>query len=103
MICFSCAVEIHWPLISDRLKMVLVRLQPYVTYQNGYLDVQLWLNRKLDITLETKQIVHFDFSHYLSMEKINRIKSSYPTRIRNRIYVEANVINMMSYGFFCFV
>ena len=42
------------------------------------------------------EIVNFHFSHYKSMGTISchRNQSSYSTRIKNTIYVEANVLSM---------
>ena len=49
-----------------------------------------------NIPNETEKIVNFLFSHYKSMGTISchSNQSSYPTGIKNTIYVEANVLSM---------
>ena len=49
-----------------------------------------------NIPNETEKIVNFLFSHYKSMGTISSHsnQSSYPTRIKNTTFVEANVLSM---------
>ena len=48
---------------------------------------------KSNIPNDLAEIVNFHFSHYKSMGTISSY-GSYPTRIENTIYLEANVLSM---------
>ena len=74
----------------------------------GLLNKHVCENKNKISPNETAETVNFHFSHYKSMETISchSNQSSYPTGIKNTIYVEDNVINMYakytlypSYGF----
>ena len=60
--------------------------------------INISVKKKSNISNETAETVNFHFSHYKSMGTISchSNQSSYPTGIKNTIYVEANVINMYS-------
>ena len=52
--------------------------------------------KKKNISSKTAETVNFQFSHYKSMGTISchSNQSSYPTRIKNTTFVEANVLSM---------
>ena len=52
--------------------------------------------KKTNISNETTETVNFRFSHYKSMGTISchSNQSSYPTGIKNTIYVDANAVSM---------
>ena len=54
------------------------------------------LKKNSNISSETAETVNFQFSHYMSMGTISchSNQSSYPTRIKNTTFVEANVLSM---------
>ena len=64
--------------------------------RRGLLNKHFSKKKIPNIPNETEKIVNFLFSHYKSMETISchSNQSSYPTRIKNMIYVEANVLSM---------
>ena len=57
---------------------------------------KFFCKKKSNIPNDLAEIVNFHFSHYKSMGTISchSNQSSYPTRIKNTIYVEANVLGM---------
>ena len=58
--------------------------------------INISVKKNQNIPNETEKIVNFLFSHYKSMGTISchSNQSSYPTGIKNTIYVEANVLSM---------
>ena len=52
--------------------------------------------KKSNISSKTTETVNFQFSHYKSMGTISchSNQSSYPTGIKNKTFVEANVLSM---------
>ena len=58
--------------------------------KHGGLLNKYFCKKNSNIPNDLAEIVNFHFSHYKSMGTI----SSYPTRIKNTTYVEANVLSM---------
>ena len=59
-------------------------------------SINISVKKKSNISSETAETVNFQFSHYKSMETLSchSNQSSYPTRIKNTTFVEANVLSM---------
>ena len=64
--------------------------------QPGGLLNKYFCKKKIKYPNDLAEIVNFHFSHYKSMGTISchSNQSSYPTRIKNTTYVEANVLSM---------
>ena len=64
--------------------------------QHGGLLNKHSVEKKIKYLLETAETVNFQFSHYKSMGTISchSNQSSYPTRMKNTTFVEANVLSM---------
>ena len=64
--------------------------------QHGELLNKQFCEKKSNISSETAETVNFQFSHYKSMGTISchGNQSSYPTKIKNTNFVEANVLSM---------
>ena len=64
--------------------------------QHGGLLNKHIFEKKSNISSETAETVNFQFSHYKSMVTISCYSNhiSYPTGIKNRTFVEANVLSM---------
>ena len=62
----------------------------------GLLNKHICDEKKQNISSKTAETVNFYFSHYKSMGTIsfNSNQNSYPTRIKNTTYIEANVLSM---------
>ena len=62
----------------------------------GLLNKQFCKKKKSNMPNDLAEIVNFHFSHYKSMGTISchSNHSSYPIRIKNTTYVEANVLSM---------
>ena len=62
----------------------------------GLLNKHICEKKKSNISSKTAETVNFQFSHYKSMGTISchSNQSSYPTRIKNTTFVEANVLSM---------
>ena len=58
--------------------------------------INISVKKNPNIPNETEKIVNFLFSHYKSMGTISchSNQSSYPTGIKNKTFVEANVLSM---------
>ena len=58
--------------------------------------MDIFVKKSSNISNETAENVNFHFSHYKSMGTISchSNQTSYQTRIKHTIYVEANVLNM---------
>ena len=63
-----------------------------ITVENYSINISVKINSI--IPYETVEISNFLFSHYKSIETIscNSNQSSYPTEIKNTIFVEGNVL-----------
>ena len=59
-------------------------------------SINISVKKNSNIPNDLAEIVNFHFSHYKSMGTIgcHSNQSSYPTGIKNIIYVEANVLSM---------
>ena len=59
-------------------------------------SINISVKKNSNIPNDFAEIVNFHFSHYKSMGTISchSSQSSYPTRIKNTTYVEANVLSM---------
>ena len=59
-------------------------------------SINISLKKNSNIRDDLAEIVNFHFSHYKSMGTISchSSQSSYPTGIKNKTFVEANVLNM---------
>ena len=59
-------------------------------------SINISVKKNSNIPNDLAEIVNFHFSHFKSMGTISchSNQSSYPTRIKNTIYVEANVLSM---------
>ena len=77
--------------------------------RGGLLNKHICEKKLSNISNETAEAVNFHFSNYKSMGTISchSNQSSYPTGIKNTIYVEANVLSMHAkfklhphYGFY---
>ena len=64
--------------------------------KHGGLLKKYFCKKKFKYPNDLAEIVNFHFSHYKSMGTISchSNQSSYPTRIKNTTYVEANVLSM---------
>ena len=64
--------------------------------KHGGLLNKYFYKKNSNIPNDLAEIVNFHFSHYKSMGTISchSNQSSFPTRINNTIYVEANVLSM---------
>ena len=96
------------PFMSPRQPIKLSYLDKSRMQHGGLLNKHICEKKKSNIFRETAETVNFQFSHYKSMGTISchSNQSSYPTRIKNTTFVEANVLIMYakfklhpSYGF----
>ena len=90
------------PFLPPRQPIKFTDLDKSHMKRRGLLNKQFCKKKNQNIPNETETIVNFLFSHYKSMGTISchSNQSSYPTRIKNTIYVEANVLACMPrFGF----
>ena len=83
------------PFLSPRQPIKLSDLNKSRMQHGGLLNEHI-CEKKSNISSETAETVNFHFSHYKSMGTISchSNQSSYPTRIKNTTFVEANVLSM---------
>ena len=84
-----------YPLCRPRQPIKLSNLDKSRMQHGGLLNKHI-CEKKSNISGETAETVNFQFSHYKSMGTISchSNQSSYPTRIKNTTFVEANVLSM---------
>ena len=82
--------------MSPRQQIKLRDLDKSRMKHGGLLNKYFCKEKIPDIPNNLAEIVNFHFSHYKSMGTISchSNQSSYPTGIKNTIYVEANVLSM---------
>ena len=86
------------PFMSPRQPIKLSDLDKSRMKHGGLLYNYICEKKVSNISSETAETVNFHFSHYKSMGKISchSNQSSYPTRIKNTTYIEANVRSMFA-------
>ena len=84
------------PFMSPRQPIKLSYLDKSRMQHGGLLNKHICEFFFSNISSETAGTVNFQFSHYKSMGTISCYsnQSSYPTRIKNTTFVEANVLSM---------
>ena len=84
------------PFMSPRQQIKLSDLDKSSMKHGGLLNKYFCKKINSNIPNDLAEIVNFHFSHYKSMGTISchSNQSSYPTRIKNTTYVEANVLSM---------
>ena len=82
--------------MSPRQPIKLNNLDKSRMKHEGLLNKYFCKKKISNIPNDLAEIVNFHFSHYKSMGTISchSNQSSYPTGIKNTIYVEANVLSM---------
>ena len=82
--------------MSPRQPIKLSDLDKSRMKHGGLLNKYFCKKKNSNIPNDLAEIVNFHFSHYKSMGTISchSNQSSYPTRIKNTTYVEANVLSM---------
>ena len=82
--------------MSPRQPIKLSDLDKSHMKHGGLLNKYFCIEKNSNIPNDLAEIVNFHFSHYKSMGTISchSNQSSYPTGIKNTIYVEANVLSM---------
>ena len=84
------------PFMSPRQPIKLSDLDKSRMQHGGLLNKHICEKKNSNISSETAETVNFHFSHYKSIGTISchSNQSSYPTRIKNTTFVEANVLSM---------
>ena len=84
------------PFMSPHQPIKLSDLDKSRMKHGGLLNKYFCKEKNSNIPNDLAEIVNFHFSHYKSMGTISchSNESSYPTGIKNTIYVEANVLSM---------
>ena len=82
--------------MSPRQRIKLSDLDKSCMKHGGLLNTYFCKEKNSNIPNDLAEIVNFHFSHYKSMGTISchSNQSSYPTGIKNTIYVEANALSM---------
>ena len=83
------------PFMPPRQPIKLSNLDKSCMQHGGLLNKHI-CGKKSNISSETAETVNFQFSLYKSMGSISchSNQSSYPTRMKNTTFVEANVLSM---------
>ena len=84
------------PFLLPRQPIKFTDLDKSHMKRRGILNKYFCKEKKSNIPNDLAEMVNFHFSHYKSMGTISchSNQSSYPTGIKNTIYVEANVLSM---------
>ena len=82
------------PFMSPRQPIKSSDLDKSGVKHGGLLNIH-FCKKKLNIPNDLAKIVNFHFSHYKSMETLSchSNQSSYPTGIKNKTFVEGNVLS----------